>query len=488
MLTLVRKTAVLAAIAAALLAPSAAADDFDVNTTKDRLDANPGDEICAAANGKCALRAAVQEANALPGIDNVNLPKGTFTLTMPRSDTPGIAEGDLDLTEAVAIVGKSRKKTIIEQTVRDRVILSNATPALIPGAILADLTVTGGDLRQEIHGGGILLEEHALLIQDAIVRGNTHTMRTNTVGLGGGVATREGSDLTLLNATVSGNTARGDFSTASSAGGGLFVQFNASATITDSRIVRNKAITSGFLPPRGGAMFLQGPTELNRTTVAKNLAGTGGAIFANSQAGIQAFQSTFSGNRAISGGALALDSSVGVEFTNSTISRNKLIDDPEEDPGNGAAIYMDERGFVRLTHVTVADNEAGPGQAAISLEDTIPPTNVEMDINRSIFDHKRKECAGIEFLDELELNVMEDDSCTGGGLSTNVIADPKLKPLESNPFATPGPVTKTHRLKRSSPAIDLVTAGCPPPAMDQRGFSRPQGEGFCDAGSFEAPG
>jgi hypothetical protein len=36
----------------------------------------------------------------------------------------------------------------------------------------------------------------------------------------------------------------------------------------------------------------------------------------------------------------------------------------------------------------------------------------------------------------------------------------------------------------NSRATDLVTAGCPPPAVDQRGVTRPKGAG-CDAGSYE---
>jgi hypothetical protein len=46
----------------------------------------------------------------------------------------------------------------------------------------------------------------------------------------------------------------------------------------------------------------------------------------------------------------------------------------------------------------------------------------------------------------------------------------------------------TYALSQGSPAIDLVTVGCPPPTIDQRGAPlgfRPQG-GACDAGAFES--
>ncbi len=477
---------ILVLAALGVVASPAHASVFAVDTTKDRLDANPGDGVCAAANGKCALRAAIQEANALAGIDNVNVSKGTFELTIPRSDTPGIEEGDLDITEAVAITGKSKKKTVIRQTERDRVIRSDATPALVPGAILTDLTLTGGDLRKEVHGGGILIEDHALLIQDAIVRGNRHTMKTNTFGLGGGIAANPGSALTLINTTVVRNEARGDFSTASAAGGGIFLHFEAEATITDSRIIKNRATTNGFSDTEGGGLYLQGPTTMSGTTIAKNRADVGGGMAMNSVTGLQSTSTTISENRARQGGAVAMDSSplAPVEFTNSTISGNELFE--SEDPGTGAAFFV-ERGLLRLTHVTVADQVLGRGQANLAFADAPPPGGTSAEIANSILDNPRSECSGIEFLTSIEVSIIDDGSCTGG-LSSNIVANARLKPLRTNPGPGPGRITQTHALKDSSPAIDFVTSGCPPPATDQVGHARPAGEGFCDAGSFEAPG
>ena len=49
-------------------APAQAAT-FDVNSMADAVDANPGNTACATAGGVCTLRAAIQEANALPGAD-----------------------------------------------------------------------------------------------------------------------------------------------------------------------------------------------------------------------------------------------------------------------------------------------------------------------------------------------------------------------------------------------------------------------------------
>lgn len=55
-----------------------AAVSFDVDATSDAGDANPGNGVCATAAGVCTLRAAIEETNALPGMDTVNVPAGSY--------------------------------------------------------------------------------------------------------------------------------------------------------------------------------------------------------------------------------------------------------------------------------------------------------------------------------------------------------------------------------------------------------------------------
>src|SRR5690242_12861066 len=62
--------------------PVAQAATFVVSTTSDSVDVLPGDGVCADATGACSLRAAVQEANALAGFDRIELPAGTFGLSL----------------------------------------------------------------------------------------------------------------------------------------------------------------------------------------------------------------------------------------------------------------------------------------------------------------------------------------------------------------------------------------------------------------------
>src|SRR5690606_17222862 len=79
---------------------------FTVTTGDDSVDVAPGDGTCEDAVGECSLRAAVMEANAHPGFDQIVLADGvTHELTIEGADEDDGLTGDLDVTEAVDIVG-----------------------------------------------------------------------------------------------------------------------------------------------------------------------------------------------------------------------------------------------------------------------------------------------------------------------------------------------------------------------------------------------
>ena len=71
------------------------------------MDANPGDGVCDADPPKnvCTLRAAIEEANALPGADEIILPPNTYLLTI-------VAE--LTITDNLTITGGGASTTIID--------------------------------------------------------------------------------------------------------------------------------------------------------------------------------------------------------------------------------------------------------------------------------------------------------------------------------------------------------------------------------------
>ena len=118
------------ALVCVLLALDAGAAPFEVNSTADAPDASPGDGVCQTASpGTCTLRAAIQEANALPGADTIHVPAQTYTLTIAGAGEDLAATGDLDISDEVTIQGDDAATTIIDGGGLDRVFEVRPLPA-----------------------------------------------------------------------------------------------------------------------------------------------------------------------------------------------------------------------------------------------------------------------------------------------------------------------------------------------------------------------
>ena len=85
-----------------------------VTSELDTVDAAPGDGLCADASGLCTLRAAIMEANANANVFNIDLPEGTYLLTIDGSGEDASAIGDLDVTSELTIDGAGTERTIID--------------------------------------------------------------------------------------------------------------------------------------------------------------------------------------------------------------------------------------------------------------------------------------------------------------------------------------------------------------------------------------
>jgi CSLREA domain-containing protein/uncharacterized repeat protein (TIGR01451 family) len=168
----------LCALLALTVAPSAYALTFVVDSTSDEVDAAPGDAVCLTEGGSCTLRAAIMEANALPGADIIDLtaindPASPITLTIegvdetfvdsePGAEAPCVASieanaaiGDLDITEDLEIFGAGPGLTVIQwenqslddPEIGDRIFhiqaLAGETVNLVR---IADLMITRGSV------------------------------------------------------------------------------------------------------------------------------------------------------------------------------------------------------------------------------------------------------------------------------------------------------------------------------------------------------
>ena len=104
-----------AIIGGVLLSPGAGANTtFSVNSTADTVDSNPGNGVCATSSGVCTLRAAIQEANALPGADTIQIPAGTFEIQVPIANEDLPSSGDFDIHSPMTIDGAGAGVTIVD--------------------------------------------------------------------------------------------------------------------------------------------------------------------------------------------------------------------------------------------------------------------------------------------------------------------------------------------------------------------------------------
>lgn len=85
--------------------------EVSVTTTTDEVDTRPGNGTCEIASNTCSLRAAIQEANRLPGSQTITVPAGSYDLSIAPVNEGGVdpaAGGDLDLLDGVILVGANR--------------------------------------------------------------------------------------------------------------------------------------------------------------------------------------------------------------------------------------------------------------------------------------------------------------------------------------------------------------------------------------------
>lgn len=212
-----------------------AAADFIVNTIEDAPDAVPGDGLCAAANGDCSLRAAVQEANAHPAANTISVADWQFVL-----------QQELVVRTDVTMTGLGAGRTLIAGGGENR--LFNVAAGKLS---LAAFALQGGQTAGD--GGAIANSGTASLT--AVQISGSHADGS------GGAIWNEGS-LTLKNSSISGNNSDGG-------AGGL--ANNGSLLLENTTISGNKGKVGGLSSP--------GTAVLSSVTVSHNHAtGNGGGI------------------------------------------------------------------------------------------------------------------------------------------------------------------------------------------------------------------
>jgi large repetitive protein len=478
-------------VAALWPAASASAETFVVDSLKDAIDPEPTNDVCATAAGECTLRAAIETANHFVGNDEIKLPKGTIELKLPKEGAPSNAEGDLDVTEAVEIDGRGPSKSVIKQTVKDRVLRNDAafTGFCCPGLQLSDITLTGGRVGGAGENGGAGLQNNEFaLVSNVVIRNNVANSDAFDDVPAGGVWSS--GIIGLAETTVRDNVARGR-GEAHPEGGGVYIH-DGSATIQDGSKVIGNAVElrkrEGDVTAQAGGILVRNPgsepddvVTILDSTVAGNTAlgapiASAGGISAGPGANLQISGSTLSGNRSRQGGGLHAVGVALVGITNSTISGNSDAGD-----GGAAIFHQAGPGVLGITHTTIAENRPSAGHVSIEQGEQGQPGSLTL--FASIVANRGAECGDNDGIgvESDGRNVVGDMTCDFDEALFDLDANPKLKPLADNGGRAGYPHTRTHALMGSSPAINRVPCS---PGVDQRGFGRPSGTD-CDSGSFE---
>lgn len=236
----------------------AQAATFTVDTAADLNDSTAGDGICGTgAVGTCSLRAAIQEANLLPGPDTIGLPSGHYKLTrLP------LAGNVLGITSDITLqgLGVSAGATLIDGN-GDRIVLQILGNSTVN---LSNLAIVGGAGYGSSFGGGIYIGGGTTTLSQVVVGGNNAA--GSSTQQGGGIYVYEFATLNLIDSEVSGNTA-------TNGGGGISVRVQSTANITRSTIRGNTLTNPGAA---GGGVDAGGVLSLVNSTISGNTASGGG--------------------------------------------------------------------------------------------------------------------------------------------------------------------------------------------------------------------
>lgn len=274
-------------VALALLLPAwAPASAIELQTTLlgDAVDAAPGDGVCdadpATPLDQCTLRAAVQEANALPGADTIKLRAARYTLSLTGPNEDDAATGDLDITSEITIDGQSYQTSLLDgRRLKDRIF------DLHPGASLT-------------------MNQTSLLFGKA----PKPEAEPAALGPGAGGCLRSAGALSLDEVFF--------YRCASPAGGGCLSVVGGTASLSDSVLAACRA------KGEGGGMELAagGAATLERLTAGVCRAATGGAVATRGTLSLR--NVTFTLNKGKLGGAVAVLGDGSATIENSTLSSN----------------------------------------------------------------------------------------------------------------------------------------------------------------------
>ncbi len=320
-------------------------------------------------NADCSVREAVVAANGAAGADMITFtPNGTHQLTVDLAGVDNAsAEGDLDVTQALAFVGNGTGNTIITGGTTtangiDKVFSVNPSFTLAFASSFTGITMRFGrnpaTFATDGFGGGLDwdgVSNGTISLSNVIVDQNTATD-----GRGGGLVFTTGAagGVTLTNTNVTSNTASRTVSSNGTNGGGVFVGFGTPYSHAGGVINANQTtgtnnnggglflfaiaggasgnsnfssvtITNNVTQDRGGGVFTErgltftGPTVISDNSTGINGGGLSMNVFMSS---VNISKATMVGNFAgTSGGAIDVGSQTGANGNILNMSFSRIV-------------------------------------------------------------------------------------------------------------------------------------------------------------------
>jgi CSLREA domain-containing protein/uncharacterized repeat protein (TIGR01451 family) len=362
---------------------------FMVNTTADTVTANG----CAPGNpNTCSLREAIIEANASAGADTIMVPAGTYQLTIAPAagaDPHDATTGDLDITDAVSIVGANSATTIVEAGASagsgiDKIFSINPQ-GLGAGfdTSISNLTIRFGtnpsasgtgdqfggalDWSAGFDGAGNLTITSCVITDNATTDGDGGGLSLSNPG-GSGTAT-------ISNSTIQNNVANTSTTGNGGVGGGILVGSFTSLTLTNSQLLNNQAPQTTGAQGKGGAINLGAfsHTSIHSSTISGNqAAGNGGGIWTNQGMTIDQGSVISSNTSGGNGGGLWSDNQ-DVDLT--TLSKVTVTGNMAT--GNGGGIHVDASSpqALHINFSRIVNNTAAAGSGFDNINGTVDATD-----------------------------------------------------------------------------------------------------------------
>jgi CSLREA domain-containing protein len=342
---------------------------FVVNTTADTMDANPGDGLAQDSSGNTSLRAAIMEANALPGADTIQLPVGTYVMTIPGANEDAAQTGDLDITDDLTIVGADRNATIINGGGLDRVFHVNRVGNNPLTVSISNATITNGRAPDASgdpdNSGGAILNEFGILAIDNCVLHNNRAGNGGSFGGRGGAIYSNVATTTITNSSIANNTTGNGTFVGGMGGGVAALQ---STVIVRGSIISNNQTGDGQMGSnlisagRGGGIESEsgdnpksGTLTVSDSTISNNVTG----IFTNGMGGgidvqddLTLDNSAVSNNTSYHGGGIEVDNGTVQRILDSTIANNT------SQGGEGGGIHNEAGTIVLISGSTISGNQA----------------------------------------------------------------------------------------------------------------------------------